>query len=119
MRDIPGFIFRYIPHFLIYRQKIYLLLYEKLSLTPVSSESGRRSKRYQIQDSEVSGKTNQKVDPSPCCDRTPILPPNFSTTVCESVNPNPVPGTSRSSLVKQLNILLCSSEDIPIPESRT
>lgn len=40
MRDIPGFIFRYIPHFLIYRQKIYLLLYEKLSLTPVSSESG-------------------------------------------------------------------------------
>ena len=66
-----GNYFRYIPHSFIYKQEKSCLLlpgYDTKNLAylvPVSSESRKRSKCYQIQDSEVNGKTNQKVDPSP------------------------------------------------------
>ena len=51
-------------------------------------------------DVAFNGNTNQKVEPSFISDSRPTLPPRLQTIVCESVNPNPAPCTSRSNFMK-------------------
>lgn len=70
-----------------------------------------------------SGISNQKVEPTPGSDSTPMRPPIRSTMRLEIARPRPVPPYSRvveaSAWVKAWNSRPCASFGMPMPVSRT
>ncbi len=69
------------------------------------------------------GRMNQKLEPAPCTDSHPMVPPCISTRRFESARPSPVPCACRlaelSTWLNSLKSLGWSSGRIPMPVSRT
>src|SRR5699024_6704531 len=66
-----------------------------------------------------SGSVNQKVEPEPFTESTPIVPFKLSMMVLLIVSPRPVPCLNSFILMKRSNMRLRSSSEIPIPVSCT
>lgn len=66
-----------------------------------------------------SGSVNQKVEPEPFTESTPIAPFKLSMMVLLIVSPKPVPCLNSFILMKRSNIRLRSSSEMPIPVSCT
>ena len=64
-----------------------------------------------------SGSVNQKVEPEPFTESTPIVPFKLSMMVLLIVSPSPVPCLNSFILMKRSNMRLRSSSEIPIPVS--
>lgn len=62
---------------------------------------------------------NQKQDPFPSSDSTPIHPPIFSTIVRQIASPSPVPGLAESSLTNRSNTFCFWDSGKPHPVSAT
>ena len=62
---------------------------------------------------------NQKQEPFPGSESTPIFPPSCVMILWQIERPRPVPGIKLLSLTKRLNTAVCFSGSIPIPVSST
>ena len=66
-----------------------------------------------------AGSKNQKVEPSPSAEKTPISPPSRSMMLLLIASPNPVPCAFLLSLTNRSNTLFVLLAGMPHPVSST